>query len=224
MSQQINLINPALIKKKDFFTTANISLVYAAFGLMLLVWYGYLYQQTKPLLTQRDQVDTQLTAVQNRLTEMQLARQPQDNAALELQVKTLLKQKEQQAQLIKRITQSGANTKHGVSQYMRGLARQTMQHVWLTGFDIDSEHHALSLTGRTLNADVLPKFIQKLGSEMVFAGQAFGGLQVRTPTTNQLANKAEITEAESEEEAAPYVEFELRALEVEGAKQKALKG
>jgi hypothetical protein len=41
MSQQINLINPALIKRKDFLTVVNIGVMYGVLSVLMLGWYAY---------------------------------------------------------------------------------------------------------------------------------------------------------------------------------------
>jgi hypothetical protein len=114
---------------------------------------------------------------------------------------------------------------------MRGFARQTVDGLWLTGFSIDETNKTMTVRGRSLEAEVLPSYMQKLGHEPVFAGKLFGGLRIKqaessvnqTDKATSLAVSAQpqATQPSNTLLSAPanapapqmYVEFELQGLE-----------
>jgi MSHA biogenesis protein MshI len=103
-----------------------------------------------------------------------------------------------------------------LAKYMRGLARQTIDGIWLTGFSLDQKAHTVTLRGRSLSADVLPEYMKKLGKEPVFSGQLFGGLQIQAPTQSVVTNTANPSDQTGTGVVEPqFVEFELKGLEVE---------
>lgn len=224
MSQQINLINPALIKQKDFLTTLNITVVYGAFAMLLLGWYALTAQQTSALKVSRDQLASELQQVQTTLAEMTAARAPKaPNQALIVELQTLEEKHQVQTQILQAMQQGKPSQDKGLASYMLGLARQSTDGLWLTGFSIDQKHHAVSLRGRSMDAAILPDYMHKLGREAVFAGQTFSGLRIQQPaeavTNTTAANTAPSNAAPrnpapaQQSAAATFVEFELQASE-----------
>ena len=221
MSQQINLINPALIKQKDFLTTLNIAVVYGAMALSILGWYVYTAQQMTTLKMSRDQLASELQQVQTTLADMTAARAPKaPNQALIAELQTLEEKHQVQMQILQAMQQGKPTQDKGLASYMLGLARQSTDGLWLTGFSIDQTRHAVSLKGRSMDAAILPDYMHKLGREAVFAGQTFSGLRIQqatetvpSPTTNTaLGNAAQAPQALSNP-VPPFVEFELQASE-----------
>ena len=227
MSQQINLINPALIKQKDFLTKLNITVVYGALALSMLGWYVYSTQQMSALTVSRDQLASELQQVQASLAEMTAARAPKaPNQTLIAELQTLEEKHQVQMQILQAMQQGRPSQDKGLASYMLGLARQSADGLWLTGFSIDQTHHTVSLKGRSMDAAVLPDYMRKLGQESVFAGQTFGGLRIQQPTevvTNNATNpspqantvpaSAAATQPVQANIRPPFVEFELQASE-----------
>ena len=65
----------------------------------------------------------------------------------------------------------------GFSAVLRGLAKQPVEGLWLTQIRISGNDDTLSLKGKTLQADLVPQLIAKLGQEPVFRGRSFGNLR-----------------------------------------------
>jgi Fimbrial assembly protein (PilN) len=216
MSQQINLINPSLIKKKDFLTTVNIGLVYGIFCTLMLAWFGYINNQVSVLAKKHDVVASDLTQLQDSLTQMNAAKVshvPDQN--LKIQIAKLEAIEEVQAQILNLIGQSKPQAL-SLANYMRGLAKQSMNGVWLTGFSIDQKTNAMTLRGRSLSANALPEYMKRLGKEPVFSGQLFGGLQIKLPTRTVVVNTEGANNNVGKVAAVPqYVEFELQGMEIE---------
>lgn len=216
MSQQINLINPSLIKKKDFLTLVNIGLVYGAFCVLMLGWFGYASNQVSVLTKKHDVVASELVQLQEGLTQMTAARVPRaPNPNLQLQLAKLEAIEKMQTQILTAINQDKPQAL-SLANYMHGLARQTVDGLWLTGFNIDQNVHTVTLRGRSLSADVLPHYMKKLGQDPVFMGQLFGGLQIQQPTESAVTNADSASKQTTSSAVVPqFVEFELQGLEVE---------
>jgi Tfp pilus assembly protein PilN len=214
MSQQINLINPSLIKKKDFLTIVNIGVVYGVFCVLMLSWFVYANNQVSVLNKEQTALAGELDQLNTSLTQMTAARVPHaPDASLQMQVAKLEAIEQVQTQILTVINQDKSQAM-SLDKYMHGLASQTIDGLWLTGFSIDQKAHTVTLRGRSLSADALPVYMKKLGSEPVFNGQLFGGLQIQQPTQASVTNAAD-TSAEASAVAPQFVEFELKGLEVE---------
>lgn len=223
MSQQINLINPALIKQKDFLTVVNIGAMYGVLSVLMLGWYAYNASQVTELTrTQQGLVD-ELAQTQAALTQLVASRAPRSPDPALLRQLALLESKQQvQAQMLNAIQQRKPQLDRGLAHYMRGFARQTMEGLWLTGFSIDETNKTMTVRGRSLEAESLPHYVQKLGNEPVFAGKHFGGLRIKQAEVAQAAEaNGQATRLPVERatagiaSAAPlFVEFELQGLDI----------
>jgi hypothetical protein len=213
MSQQINLINPALIKQKDLLTSVNMSVAYGVLIALMLGFTAYTMQQVSALTATKQQLLVEQEKWEAELAQLTAARAPHaPNQALVAQLALLESKQNVQTQILEIMNRGQASQEKSLAGYMRGLARQTMDGLWLTGFSIDQSNHSVTLRGRTLHADNLPDYMRQLGQDAVFSGQLFGGLQIKQPekAATKVASQPSSTEAASE---LPYVEFELQGLE-----------
>lgn len=191
MSQQINLINPTLIKQKDFLTLVNMGVVYGVFTALMLGWWSYSHQQLKQLTRQKEDLVVAVQQTQERLTLQVAASAPRaPSLALQQQLALLETKQQVQAQMLTAIEQGRPQQDRGLANYMRGFARQTVDGLWLTGFSIDETNKTMTVRGRSLEAEVLPNYMQRLGQEPVFAGKLFGGLHVQQASITQPATMA----------------------------------
>ncbi len=69
------------------------------------------------------------------------------------------------------------NTK-GFIEHVSGLARQRIEGLWLTKIRIANGGTDVALHGTTLKAELVPKYLQRLSSEKVFAGTEFESLSM----------------------------------------------
>lgn len=219
MSQQINLLNPELIKKAELLTPRNMGLVYLSLASLGLVWTLYAQQSVHRLTSQRDRLAMQLQQMQDSLKQVTAARAPHAaNAALVQELTQLSQQQQTQSKLLQVINSGITVANKSLSSYMRGFAHQTTEGLWLTGFSIDPEHDAISVFGRSLDADLLPRYIEMMGKEKVFAGQLFGGLKVveTNAMTHQVSGEikpdASSIRTDTAKPGTTFVEFELQAI------------
>lgn len=200
MSQQINLFNPIFLKQKKYFSALTMA---QALGLILLgsvLFYGYALYQVAQMSKQTAEMGRRYAAEQARLVgyanEFSLQRTGQ---LLEEELKQLESQAAaQEAQL--NLLKSGAlgNTE-GYSEYMRAFARQSINGLWLTSFDIAGDGAQMNLSGAVLNPQLVPVYIQRLSKEKIMQGKTFATLQMQQPKT------------EADRPVARYVEFNLRS-------------
>lgn len=182
MAQQINLINPALRKKRDLLTAIPLSI---ATGIMLVLVIAAALlarQQADTVQAEADKRAADLKTSQERLTELGKVvaeTRPDPKLAEELEnARTLLNLREE----IVTIVEGGALGKKGsFSEYMRGFARQVPRDLWLTGFVLFPTGENMEIRGRMMNAAALPDFIRRLNSETAFQGVGFSSLMIDRP-------------------------------------------
>ena len=185
MSQQINLLNPTLIKQKDFINTNNIAITLVLLSALMLGYYGHAQKQLLLLTMQRSQVAKELFAVQAQLKQTALLHTPHElNKALLDQITQLEQKEKMQQQILQTVNQSAATPEKGYAALMRAFAKQSLDGLWLTSFSFDSATEKLNINGRTLRADLVPEYISHLGNEPALKGKLFSALNMSLPKTD----------------------------------------
>ena len=142
-------------------------------------------------------------AEQARLVNLAEEFSPQrSRQMLEDEQKSLESQLAAQEILLNMLKSGAIGNTEGYSEYMRAFARQSVNGLWLTAFDITGDGAQMSLSGAVLNPQLVPVYIQRLGKERIMRGKTFADLQMQRP------------KSEGDRPVARYVEFNLRSAPV----------
>jgi hypothetical protein len=182
MSQQINLLNPALIKQKDFLNPNNIAITLGLLSVLMLGYYGYAQKQLSLLILHRSQIAEEFSATQAQLKQTALLHTPHElNKGLLEQILQLEQKEAMQQQILQTVNQSSATPVKGYAALMRAFAKQSIDGLWLTSFSIDSNNEKLNISGRALQADLVPEYISHLSNEPALKGKLFAALNMNLP-------------------------------------------
>lgn len=207
MSQQINLFNPVFLKQKKIFSVLT---MLQALALILLgsgLFYGYAVYQVQQLAKQSADADKRYAVEQVKLVNYANEFSPQKSSQIiSDELKNLEAQAASQNELLDTIKSGVIGNTEGYSEYMRAFARQTVNGLWLTAFDIVGDGAQLSLSGAVLSPQLVPTYIQRLGKEKALRGKTFATLQIRQPKRDGTAVASH-----------SYVEFNLQSVEAGGA-------
>lgn len=175
MAQQINLFNPVFLKQKKYFSAVT---MLQSLGLVLagvLAFYGYTLYATR---------------AQSRIaadSAQQLASQSQQVAALASQGRNHLLQDElvqtharlrQREETLALLRTGGLGNTAGFARYLTALAHEAVAGVWLTGFSVSGDEAELHLSGRVLQADLVPAYLRALNREEVMRGRRIAELRL----------------------------------------------
>ena len=201
MSQQIKLFNPIFLKQKKYFSVVT---MLQALGLIVLgsaVFYAYAVYQVAQLSRQAEETTKRYAAEQSRLTsysnEFSLQRSGQ---MLEDELKQVEAQAKSQDAVLTTLKSGVIGNTEGYSEYMRAFARQSVNGLWLTAFDIVGDGAQMSLSGAVVNPQLVPSYIQRLGKEKIMRGKTFSTLQMQQP------------KKDGDRLVPRYVEFNLRSI------------
>jgi len=177
MSAQINLYHPRFLKQRDLLTLSNVALAAGGLYAVLAAVGGWAWLDAAGHREAGAATEVQLKAARQQVdaaTKAAAARKPSPQLIAEVEgAESLLRRRGE----IARLLEGGVvGSTGGFSEYMRGLARQAPQGLWLTGFTIDSGGSGIEIRGSTLNPDALPDYIRRLGSERAFQGRNFAAL------------------------------------------------
>ncbi|MBA2690415.1 MAG: PilN domain-containing protein [Burkholderiales bacterium] len=210
MSQYINLLNPALRQRRD---ALSLRAVLGAAGAALLivaligVWSRYTAVDLETAGHHNIALLKEEQAKLVALAKQSAERKPDAKLAADLlRAEAGVKAR---GDLVQVIEGRAFGRTEGFSEPMRAFARQSLNGLWLTGFNIQASSE-MEINGRAINAELLPTYIRRLNSEPAFQGKQFAMLDVKTvgaqvkPVT--AAGSASVANAQP---LPAYVEFSL---------------
>jgi hypothetical protein len=204
MSQQINLFNPELMKRRKYLSLITILQALALIVAGGLLFYGYAVYQVGQLHKQSEDNTRRFNAGQASWARYTAELSPQQsNQALQDEVRQLEKKTADQTELIEVLKSGAIGNTTGYSAYMRAFSRQIVQGLWLTGFKVTGDAAQISLSGAVMSPQLLPEYIQRLGKESIMQGKTFSTLQMQQP-------KPEV--GREKNTASHYVEFMLYSM------------
>lgn len=211
MSQQINLYNPILLRQKKYFSAATMAQSLGILLLGMLAFYGYARNQVASLQTATEQGAKHLESAQARVGRLSQQFSPRVRSAeLEQRIQKTETELKTLAQAQQALQQSGLLDSSGFSPYFKALARQIVDGLWLTQFTVGGGE--MRISGRALQAQLVPTYIRRLGAEPALQGRQFSMLEMRQPEVAE-------TQDQKPGSAPRYLEFTLQtALPAAGAK------
>lgn len=203
MSQQINLFNPIFLKQKKYFSVYTMLQALGLIALGSAAFYGYAVFQVVQLSKQADEMSKRYAVEQQRLVNFSndLALQ-RSGKMREDELKQLEVQAKLQDEVLNLLKDGALGNTDGYSEYMRAFARQSINGLWLTGFDIVGDGSQMSLSGAVVSPQLVPSYIRRLGREKVMRGKTFSTLQMQQP------------KSDGDRPVPRYVEFSLRTSEI----------
>lgn len=180
MSQQINLLNPALVRARDWLTLRNMVLIYAVLIALLLGLNFKTEEELTQLTAEREAALASLNTLKTKLAEVKNV-EPQTNSTKEqsLELQNLTETRETQSRLLTSLKQINSESHQHIMDYMQGFANQSLAGVWLTGFKINSFEQQVSIAGQSLSPELVPQYMERLGDDPVFHGKLFSGLVMK---------------------------------------------
>lgn len=179
ISQQINLYQPLLRTQRKIFSLQTMVLISVILLAALTLIGAYarwqlhlLQEQQLALQTQEQQVAARMTELTNRLSA---DRNPD---ALAAEVAALEADLAARRTVLARIGQRDAGSNRGFSAQLAGLARQSLDGLWLTGVHLEQGGSRVGLEGNTVTPALLPRYIQKLDQEAAFDGVRFESMRI----------------------------------------------
>lgn len=123
--------------------------------------------------------EAQQAATTLRVAELAQSHPPRSvDPALEREVARLAAERDGKTRLLRLLGSASLGNVEGFSPQLSGLARERVEGLWLRGVAIGRGGGDLLLRGSALEPELLPRFIQQLGREEIFAGRVFRSLRM----------------------------------------------
>lgn len=191
MSRQINLFNPAFLKREQPFSALMMSQALILVIVIGMLFYAYTRYQVSELESHVVAIEREL-AIEREQMVLKIAEFGKKNeSTLLIDELQRLEFRLSRKQVVDEVLEDKAfgNT-NGYSEYMRAFARQHLNGLWLTGFTISNV--GMILNGRVIQADLLPTYLQRLKREKVMLGRSFSNLQIKVPEPEPEYTESEI--------------------------------
>lgn len=180
MSQQINLYRPIFRKQEKKFSAKAMLQAGAVLIAGIALLYAVLAWQVHSLRADARTIAQQYADAAARLEKVTRQFGPkQPTPALLQRVQLLESQVAARRRMHQALQAQAFPASHGYSDYLLAFARQDLPALWLTAFTITGAGEELELRGRTAEAVALPRFVQRLAAEPVFAGKEFEAFLLR---------------------------------------------
>lgn len=179
MTQQINLYDAALLRRREWLSATNLAVATLALLTAMTGWSLSARAQLAALENESRTIATQLTSLRERakgLATRAAALKPDARLEAELaSARALLSLRGDVLAALDKGLGTGAT---GFGEYLRALARQSVGGLWLTGFTVAEGGSGMEIRGRMTDPSLLPEYLRKLNGEPAFQGRAFATLKV----------------------------------------------
>ncbi len=211
MSHHINLYDPALLRQRQRLTAVNLLFVVVLLAVLLLGWGAWARIQAAGLAAEAATLNSQTQAAREEsvaLGNQMASRKP--DPKLELDMASIKELMGVRQGILDALGQDGTSASAGYSDYLRGLARQSVSGLWLTGFSVGADARRMEIRGRVLDPALLPEYVRRLNAEPAFRDHRFAALTVAVPAPP--ASTVAVppgTRAPAPVEPPPFHEFAL---------------
>ncbi len=186
MSQQINLFNPLFLEKKKYFSAVTMTQALGLIVLGMAVFYAFAFWQDRNLARQIGESGRAYEQQKQQFGKITAELSPEKREAqLDQDLKSVEATIALRRALLREVGTGGSPGPAGYSEYLRAFARQTVQGLWLTSIQIAEGGGQLTMSGRALQADLVPVLIGRLKQESVLRGRPLEGLAITRSTAGK---------------------------------------
>jgi len=182
MFQQVNLYQPIFREERKLFSATAIctGLGIAAAGLVaitLVSWW-----QVLSLGRQLETVAAQERGRKNlNAASQHLFEHGETERDLNAKVAALAFQLDRRQRVLRYLASGAAGTNQGFATRLEALAREQIDGLWLKGATLTSEPGHFALVGSAVDADLVPRYLQRLAAEPALAGAKLDSLEILEP-------------------------------------------
>ena len=210
MSQQINLYDAGLRRRREWLTLTTLAATTAVLLLLVIVAGALprraaarMEDESAALAAQSKDLQQQLVTLGQQLASRKA------NPELERQLTRLKTALATRTEILALLKKGLGPQAKSFADYLGGLARRTPHGLWLTGFTVDGDGGGMEIRGRTLDPALVAEYVRRLNAEAQFQGESFAGMELEQPAAEPLPNNA-APPAGAPAPAPGYHEFSLK--------------
>ena len=179
-AQQINLYQSQFRKVRVRFSAVRVAqlALLLGIGLTLVSWYGG--QQLQPLRDQASAAQQRVVDLESQLNSMRDLHQAGNGELAQKNIAKLRETRVQKQQILSNLGRQDEHQNRLFSTYFEGLARRTLDGLWLQRVDVAAGGESIRLSGYATDAELLPRWIKTLQQESAFSGTKFRSARIVT--------------------------------------------
>ena len=186
MQLDINLLDPTLRPRKVLVPARQLAPALGAVALLLVGWAGWQSREAGVEAQAHLQLEARATALQaeiRQLSDQVGSRKVSPEVQARATAREALRGARETAMAALRT--EGGTTTGGHARYLRALARQAVDGLWLTEVTVNGTGRDIALRGRALAPELVADYLRRLGQEDVLHGIAFNQLEFRRPAAGE---------------------------------------
>jgi hypothetical protein len=211
MNQQINLYQPIFREERKLFSLKTVSLGLGIVAVALVGMWALAAHNVGKLEKAVAQLQAQQLAQEDMARSAGVLLDAQGGPAnIQAQVQVLSTQLADRTTALNLLRSGAAGEPRGFGPRLQALARQHTEGVWLDELLLGGGPNGLVLRGRSLNPELVPRYLQLLASEPELAGARFDQVVIdRREHHDPKAPLKADTDKKGQTDAAPTVRFSV---------------
>lgn len=178
MSQQVNLLLDDLRPQRTWLTPGQVFVSVAAFALALVALSLHGLLKISSATDERDALAGQLAVLADANTKARASINSVEEPTLAAHVADLRTQLHTRSVLAAALRGTSNGRSAGFANHLDELAATGQAGLWLTDIELSGGGNHTRLAGMTLDAVLVPRFLQQLGRGGQFAGQRFDAFEL----------------------------------------------
>ena len=182
MRQQINLHQPIFRRERKTLSAITVATTLGVVAVALTTFSLYTARDVGRLQTEVAQLTEQQQKQQAQLAKVgeTLSRQAR-RADVEARVKALTATLSERTQALQVLQSGAAGQTSGFASRMEALARRHVYGLWIDGLAMSGTRSTMSISGGSVDADIVPAYLRSLSSETVLSGTRFDDFVIERP-------------------------------------------
>jgi hypothetical protein len=176
--QQINLYQPIFRKQRQIFSAVTMMQAVAIVTVALVAIYVYGLLGVLGLEAEAVQLEGREKAFATQLATLDPDSGQQRRREVEGELKRLNETLVDQQKLIEVLREQPLGSTEGFSAYLAALARRNLDGLWLTRVKVNGATDAIELVGKSVDPELVPRYLLRLGQEEALVGQRFDRFQI----------------------------------------------
>jgi len=201
MRQQINLYQPKLGGEPTGFSAGKAALVFgfaiagmAAYSIQSRLRVGQLEDQAAALRAEQ-------TELEAKTAELGLAAAHAQPAEIDSRIKQLLHSVDARKRALEMLQAGAAGRTTGFAARLEALARGHVDGLWLDSVKLSGSNGSMNISGATLDADIVPVYLQSLARDAVLKGTRFDDFVIVRPLPSRHKSAQQDVSADEDDPA-----------------------
>jgi Tfp pilus assembly protein PilN len=182
MRQQINLHQPIFRRERKALSALMVATTLGVLALSLAAFSIYTSRDVERLEREVAMLTEQQTQQQEQLAKVgETLSRATGRSDVEARVKALTATLSERTQALQVLQSGAAGQTSGFATRMEALARRHINGLWIDGLAMSGTRSTISISGGSVDANIVPAYLRSLSTETVLSGTRFDDFVIERP-------------------------------------------